>query len=410
MSVGQSTPSNTNVQLGGRDGCKYFHYGVTHFMRPKVRRINGGWWISIARQLRIFFCATGLVSNDTKKRNQNALNLLFEVHHLLRSHVLKANILEFQNKINDLLAAMIEICGPHTTSGCNSIKFHWPYHWGQNRQELGCTAEEKSLERMLGESQKKFFKHTNAKFDVEAQLERKTMQLWMLSDLLNVAGEAPLQRSHDGGVPLLDCTIDVHPRLLNLRRATTLDTTRRTGLPHWLSPASVIAICRSILAVTTGDNPVLKWNPPLQVGTQIALPIQDAQKMVYDPTRTKRMIFRAIPQYQNGPAVDSVRVLIDNGNGTSGWYFGLCVAFIRDAHDEHYIVLRWYTRLDDPNGFAGTSAVPCFTLAPEHITTSYSVLPVSCVCNGAFMVPTAGNRFWVLLSPLESKNYNNMNV
>ena len=160
-------------------------------MRPKVRRINGGWWISIARHLRVFFSATTLVSNATKLRNAHALDLLFEVHHMVRLHIIKDKLQEFQNKVNALLVCLIEICAPHTPSACKSIKFHWPYHWAQNRQELGCSADEKSLERMLGESQKKFFKHTNAKFNVEIQLERKTMQMWMLSDLLNVAGLPP---------------------------------------------------------------------------------------------------------------------------------------------------------------------------------------------------------------------------
>ena len=409
MTVGRTTPSNTNVQLGGRDGFKYFHHGVTAYMRPKVRRINGGWWISIARHLRVFFSATTLVSNATKLRNAHALDLLFEVHHMVRLHIIKDKLQEFQNKVNALLVCLIEICAPHTPSACKSIKFHWPYHWAQNRQELGCSADEKSLERMLGESQKKFFKHTNAKFNVEIQLERKTMQMWMLSDLLNVAGLPPLLLSHKEGVAL-DCAIDEQPRLLNLRRTATLDTTRRIGLPHWLSPAATIAIFRSITALTAGENPVLKWIAPLQVGTQIILPIQDAQKMVFDPSRIKRMIFRALPKYQNAPAIDSVRVLIDDGNDGSGWFFGQCVAFLRDAHDDHYIILRWYTRLDPPNYLRGCIPLHEFILAPEHVTTSYSVLPVSCVCNGAFMVPTSNNRFSVLLSPLESKNYNNMYV
>ena len=48
-------PSNKNVELGGRDGFKFFKHGVSSYMLPKVRRINGGWWISIARQLKMFF-------------------------------------------------------------------------------------------------------------------------------------------------------------------------------------------------------------------------------------------------------------------------------------------------------------------------------------------------------------------
>jgi len=153
MTVARETPTNKNVELGGRDGCKLFHYGVTSFMRPKVRRINGGWWISIARQLRIFYCFTTLICDETKKRYSKALQLLFEVHHKLRYHVLKLQINEFQNTINELLAAMIDINRPHCPSACKSIKYHWGYHWAQSRLQLGCTADEKSLERMLGESQ-----------------------------------------------------------------------------------------------------------------------------------------------------------------------------------------------------------------------------------------------------------------
>jgi hypothetical protein len=378
-------------------------------MRPKVRRINGGWWISIARHLRVFFSTTTLVSNDTKLRNARALDLLFEVHHLLRLHIIKANLQEFQDKVNALLVLLIQICGPHSKSGCKSIKFHWPYHWAQNRQELGCSAEEKSLERMLGESQKKFFKHCNGRFDVEAQLERKTMAMWVLRDLLHVAGEPPLVLSSTDD-STVHCEIDEQPRLLNLRRTTTLQTTTRIGLPHWLSPACVSAIFRGISALTAGDNPVLKWAPPLQVGTQLVLPIQDTQKMLFDPTRIKRIIFRALPKYQKAPAMDSVRVLIYNDAGTSGWYFGQCVAFVRDANNDHFCILRWYTRLDPPHDLRGYMPLHAFTLAPEHVTTSYSVLPVSCICNGAFMLPTSDNRFSLLLSPLESKNYNNMFV
>ena len=252
-SVGRTTPSNTNVQLGGRDGCKYFNHGVTGYMRPKVRRINGGWWISIARHLRIFFSATNLVSNDTKLRNAHALDQLFEVHHMLRLHIIKASLQEFQDKVNALLVLLIQICGPHSKSGCKSIKFHWPYHWAQNRQELGCSAEEKSLERMLGESQKKFFKHCNGRFDVEAQLERKTMAMWVLRDLLHVAGEPPLVLSSTDD-STVHCEIDEQPRLLNLRRTTTLQTTTRIGLPHWLSPACVSAIFRGIRALTAGQS------------------------------------------------------------------------------------------------------------------------------------------------------------
>ena len=55
-------------------------------------------------------------------------------------------------------------------------------------QELGCSANEKSLERYLGEAQKKHFKHTNARYNTEDQLDARNLRTWQLRDLLHVAG------------------------------------------------------------------------------------------------------------------------------------------------------------------------------------------------------------------------------
>ena len=111
--------------------------------------------------------------------------------------------------------------------------------------------------------------------------------------------------------------------------------------------------------------------------------------------------------FQHAPAFDNVKVLIENRNGDSSWYFGRCIAFMSDANDDHFIVLRWFTRLVDIPGTAANSSAPSFTLAPENETKSYSVLPVSCILNGAFMIP-GGGRFWALLSPQEQKIYSQM--
>ena len=55
-------------------------------------------------------------------------------------------------------------------------------------QELGCSANEKSLERYLGETQKKHFKHTNTRYNTEDQLDFHNLRKWQLRDLLHVAG------------------------------------------------------------------------------------------------------------------------------------------------------------------------------------------------------------------------------
>ena len=94
-------------------------------------------------------------------------------HHMTRNPVRKDTINEYKTHIEKCLEAVIQICAPSSASGCNSIKFHQPVHWYLTRIEIGCSAMEKSLEKMLGESQKKPFKHTNAKFDVEVLTIRK---------------------------------------------------------------------------------------------------------------------------------------------------------------------------------------------------------------------------------------------
>jgi hypothetical protein len=134
IEVAKKMPSNKNVELGGRDGFKFFKHGVTSYMLPKTRRINGGWWISIARQLNIFLCVTKLISDATRSKLCDALSLLFEVHHGLRNPLCKDDLNSYQNKINFLLTALVNIATPWSKSQCQSIKFHWPRHWGHTRQ------------------------------------------------------------------------------------------------------------------------------------------------------------------------------------------------------------------------------------------------------------------------------------
>ena len=157
--------ANKNVELNGRDNFKLFQHGITHFIR-KVRRIDGGWHISIARHLQIFLGNTNMIGAASKEKYAVAYDLVFAVHTNLRLPVLKQGLADYQDTINGLLHALVEICQPSTKSLCNSIKFHWPRHWSDTRRQLGCAAAEKSLERKLGEIQKRNFAFTNARHNV----------------------------------------------------------------------------------------------------------------------------------------------------------------------------------------------------------------------------------------------------
>ena len=91
--------------------------------------------------------------------------LLLHVHVALRTPLLKTNEKQYQLDINELLECIKHICERTSPSACNSAKYHLPYHWLDTRLQLGCSAAEKSLERKLGEAQKKYFPFTNGKQD-----------------------------------------------------------------------------------------------------------------------------------------------------------------------------------------------------------------------------------------------------
>ena len=163
------------MELGGRDGFKLFRHGITNYIRGH-RRIDGGWHIAMARHLHVYLCTSDLLSAATKRKLGQAFHLLFEVHSALRMPVSKHQLQAYQQTINGLLLLMVEICAPSSKTSCNSIKYHWPRHWADTRRQLGCSAAEKSLERKLAETQKRNFKYTNKKDDMEVPLLNVTIQ------------------------------------------------------------------------------------------------------------------------------------------------------------------------------------------------------------------------------------------
>ena len=155
MSVAQATAENCNVELGERSGFKRFKHGCTDYLQ-NFRRIDGGWYISMIRQLQVCFYTTDEFFNPSTRRDvAKACALCIEVHTSLRLPVRKDGLRQYQDNINELLRRSVDICTPSTPSECKSIKFHWPRHWAVTRRDLGCSAQEKSLERKLGETHKK---------------------------------------------------------------------------------------------------------------------------------------------------------------------------------------------------------------------------------------------------------------
>ena len=146
---------NVNVEMYERDGFRTFPHGVTSYVMNDKRH-DGGWHVSIARHFSLFLCTTSLLS---------------KVHAALRVPLAMRLVPHYQIDINELLRIMRTIFAFNTDSTSKAMKNHLPYHWLQTRIQLGCSASEKSLERKLGEAQKKYFPLTNGKQGVQVIVE-----------------------------------------------------------------------------------------------------------------------------------------------------------------------------------------------------------------------------------------------
>ena len=167
--LARSDTYSTNAEIDGRDHFKKFPHGLAGYVYDG-RRIDGGWQIAIALHLHVYLCTCPLLSLRTRVQIGIAYTTLFAVHHGLRDDLPKHELPQYTARIKLLLDQMVPLCEPHTKKQCNSIKFHWPLHWGDTRRQLGCSAAEKSLERKLGESQKRNYKFSNKKARAEHEV------------------------------------------------------------------------------------------------------------------------------------------------------------------------------------------------------------------------------------------------
>jgi hypothetical protein len=89
--------------------------------------------------------------------------------------------------------------------------------------------------------------------------------------------------------------------------------------------------------------------------------------------------------FHGKPARDNVKVEIAQDNGSSLYYFARCEAFFQDSKGRTYVGLRWYDQ-SGPDIIDGTVLLPKLKLRPHDQPRSYSVLPSSCIANGALVI------------------------
>jgi hypothetical protein len=227
---------------------------------------------------------------------------------------------------------------------------------------------------------------------VQEQLDKSNMKRVQLEELLHVADE---QLKQACAAPAAMQSSSVRRR--EKRGIIVLDLQKELGLPVWIPEPTQKLIFRKIRAMTTGLDPLL-------VHAELNATLRDNQALPSDPHSLKNVILRATRTHQGIPAQDCIKVLIENNSTASSVYFALCMAFLKDAAGENFVIVRWFEN-QDANGFDPITHVPSFKLEPETRTDSYCVLPAYSILNGAVMFPANDNRYWELLSPNEEKEY-----
>jgi hypothetical protein len=103
------------------------------------------------------------------------------------------------------------------------------------------------------------------------------------------------------------------------------------------------------------------------------------------------------------PAFDNVKIAVQVDDTHTRFYFGRCVAFLKDADDNVFVAVRWYSEVPGTILDPVVKLIP-LTLAPDTLPQSYSIMPAHTILNGALIVPRK-DLYWAMLSPREEKQY-----
>lgn len=231
--------------------------------------------------------------------------------------------------------------------------------------------------------------------------------MWMLQDLLVIAGEPPLTAhtmNDDNEYVLVKQKIPVAPCVIGNKNSQTLKLDQHTGLPHWLSIDERKYLRLAIINAL--HNKTITWNEPVQTFAQMKLTLVDKQYPVDSAKRLAKVVLRAMPKFHGKPAFDTVKLKVEEENGRIRTYFGKCLAFLKDSCEDMFVAVRWY---ETANANANTLIDPIAKLAKLKLASiansrSYGIMPISSIVNGALIV-RMNEHYWALQSPREQAEY-----
>jgi hypothetical protein len=153
---------------------------------------------------------------------------------------------------------------------------------------------------------------------------------------------------------------------------------------------------------------IITWQEPLVYSPSMKPTLINKQLPKKDPRRLVLQTPRAMEHFHGKPARDNVKVEIAQENGSSRYYFAQCEAFFQDSKGDIYVGLRWYDQ-SGPDIIDETVLLPKLKLRPHDKPRSYSVLPASCMHNGALLM-ARGAHHYAIMSPRELKEHVSFNT
>jgi hypothetical protein len=135
------------------------------------------------------------------------------------------------------------------------------------------------------------------------------------------------------------------------------------------------------------------------------LTLVDRQRSANDPKRLVLMTLRPMAKFRGKATRDNAKVEVEDGEGNARFCFAQCEAFSQDANGHTFVGLRWSDHANPKGNIVDpTALLPRLKLHPLEKTVSCSVLPASCIHNGALIIP-GDNHHWAVMSPREQKEH-----
>ena len=232
--------------------------------------------------------------------------------------------------------------------------------------------------------------------------------MWMLKDLLVIAGEPPLTAhtiDASNEYVLVKQKIAVAPCVVGTS-TQTLHLEQHYGLPKWLSIDERRYLRLAILHAL--NKKTITWTEPVQTFAQMKLTLVDKQQPIGCAQRLAKVILRAMPRFHGKPAFDTVKLKVEEENGRIRRYFGKCLAFFKDSSNDMFVALRWYETAESNANTAilidPIARLAKLKLSPVAMSRSYGIMPISSIENGALII-RMNDHYWALQSPREQTEY-----